>query len=344
MHRSLLLLLVLFVAVGIGLSIRYFVQFFLSVKDNKPENPATPKVDGTGKDIAGSSRTSPSPPLERPSLSHLRSRSRSSSESIIPKIIWTFWDSDDIPELTRLCMKTWKFYNPDHEIILLSKQNVADYIDDIDFWNLPHVDIPQRLADFIRIHVLKRYGGVWCDASIVCCESFDWIHGLSPTYDFVGFQYGFNEKIPFVDSYFFATAKEGAFVSEWCAEFMRMNNFETVSQYISEIESMGVDLRRLNDKCYLSFQAAAQKVVQKDRFPVHRLYLLNGLETSYYYKLRNQQNPERALIDWCTNPSMYKDRLLIKMTRRERAVLDRDTVLKHMVYESIKRIVLNQVP
>ena len=39
-----------------------------------------------------------------------------SNTNNIPKIIWSFWDSKDIPDFVQKCIDGWKKHNPDFEI------------------------------------------------------------------------------------------------------------------------------------------------------------------------------------------------------------------------------------
>ena len=56
----------------------------------------------------------------------------------IPKRIWTFWNSKKLPITVENCIKTWKFMNPDYEIIILNTKNVNKWIPDVKVLNLTH--------------------------------------------------------------------------------------------------------------------------------------------------------------------------------------------------------------
>ncbi len=84
----------------------------------------------------------------------------------VPKIIWTYWDNPDtIPKTVKLCMESWKKYNPNYTIRLLTKANYSEYI------NIPNTiathplmnDMPQRFADLVRCYAIAEHGGVWVD-------------------------------------------------------------------------------------------------------------------------------------------------------------------------------------
>lgn len=86
---------------------------------------------------------------------------------MFPKIIWHYWEQgwDNAPFVVQECLKSLKHYAPDWEIINLDKKSLNNYID------LPSKifkieDFPiQPISDLIRILLLKKYGGVWIDAT-----------------------------------------------------------------------------------------------------------------------------------------------------------------------------------
>ena len=74
------------------------------------------------------------------------------------------WDS--APEIVQLCLESWKYHNPEWDIVLLDKGNIKQYVD-LDKV-LPKTfmeNTPAGYSDVLRIALLKEYGGVWADAT-----------------------------------------------------------------------------------------------------------------------------------------------------------------------------------
>ncbi len=94
------------------------------------------------------------------------------------KIIWFLWfqGKEHAPEVVKLCFESWVKMNPDWEFIFLDDKNLKQYVD-IDFiLNKDHKFLPQTKADIIRVHLLKKYGGVWADATCYCQKPLNfWI-------------------------------------------------------------------------------------------------------------------------------------------------------------------------
>jgi hypothetical protein len=93
------------------------------------------------------------------------------------KAIWIYWAQgwDAAPELIKQCKRSWEYYNTGWNIHFLDDSNLTDYFD-IDSWipNLQQKDIGlSAKSDIIRINLLRKYGGVWADATLWCHKPLD---------------------------------------------------------------------------------------------------------------------------------------------------------------------------
>lgn len=100
----------------------------------------------------------------------------SSDENIakpVPKIVWTCWlqGMENAPYMVKCCIGSQKKALPDYEHRILTLENYHQWVD------LPgYIEkkfqkgrIPRALfTDLLRLAVLKKYGGVWLDASVLC--------------------------------------------------------------------------------------------------------------------------------------------------------------------------------
>ncbi|MFG6431218.1 glycosyltransferase family 32 protein [Roseateles sp. LYH14W] len=95
-------------------------------------------------------------------------------ETEIPKVIWTYWQTEPAPDFIVACLENWRRFAPDHEIRLLHRASALDWLPGLraDFDTLP----AYRQADWLRIQLLARHGGVWMDASILLARDLDWLH------------------------------------------------------------------------------------------------------------------------------------------------------------------------
>ena len=93
----------------------------------------------------------------------------------IPKIIWTFWDSDDIPFVVQECIETWVQTNPDYIINILSRSTLHKFLPNNNVFSFRHcINNIQKATDFIRLQLLYKYGGFWLDATIILNGSLNY--------------------------------------------------------------------------------------------------------------------------------------------------------------------------
>jgi len=229
----------------------------------------------------------------------------------IPNIIWTFWDGK-IPDIVNKCIDTWKIHNPKYEIIILNKENLRKYLPEIDFSKMKNIETPEHFSDMVRIHILAKNGGIWCDASIICLKPFDWIKELRNKEDseFVGFYIDsftsdeYKKKAPVIENWFFACIKNSEFVCDWRDECKRITEFESRKKYLENIKSSNINFQNIGMNEYLAMHISAQKVLQSDK--KYKLSLIKAEDDAFKYLTQNGWDSKKAvknLVD-CTNESI----------------------------------------
>lgn len=85
-------------------------------------------------------------------------------------VIWQYWAQgmENVPPLVRICMESVdKYATPDYQIIRLSDDNLANYIE-IPDWLEKRRESGQisvaHFSDILRCMLLATYGGLWLDA------------------------------------------------------------------------------------------------------------------------------------------------------------------------------------
>ena len=259
----------------------------------------------------------------------------------IPKIIWTYWDGTT-PDVINKCIDTWKKHNPTYEIIILNKNNLNKYLPEVDFSKMKNIENPAHFSDMVRIHILAKNGGIWCDASIICLKSFDWINELrnEENSEFVGFYIDsftipqYKDKSPVIENWFFACIKGSEFVSNWRDEYKRITDFESRKQYLENVKSSNIDFQNIGMNEYLAMHISAQKVLQSDK--KYKLSLIKAEDDAFKYLTQNGWDSKKAvknLVD-CTNESIkttsscsFLQGKIIKLRGDERKEIDRDAQL-----------------
>jgi len=84
----------------------------------------------------------------------------------LPKRIWSYWDSDPPESILKIykdraeLLQSW-------DVRLITNKTLPEYIDTSNFPSKYDSHIPPHKADYIRLRLLKEYGGIWMDASII---------------------------------------------------------------------------------------------------------------------------------------------------------------------------------
>jgi hypothetical protein len=243
----------------------------------------------------------------------------------IPKKIWTYWDNPDkIPKTVKMCMESWKKYNPDYEIILLTRKNYKGYINiPTDISSHVHFRSPHLFIDLLRLWTLTEHGGIWCDPTILMNSPLngDW---LFPKYaEFSGFYIDTFTQLkdsPVIEPWFLAANKGSQFIRKWRDEFTQIVYFQSVSEYINGRKKMGVDFQKIPNPDYLAGHIAVQKVLQIDKYPRDTLILKKAEDGPFKYLVDAKWNTDKALRLACSS-QIYKIPIIM-FRKEERIELD----------------------
>lgn len=100
----------------------------------------------------------------------------------IERNVWMLWlqGFEAAPDLVKICSETWIRLNPGWKVHLLSRETLAEYLDDQFANELYSLSLPpQKTANLVRLYLITRYGGVWADADCYCTRPLDqWLPPL----------------------------------------------------------------------------------------------------------------------------------------------------------------------
>ena len=159
------------------------------------------------------------------------------------KIIWTAWlqGFEDMPQVVQKCIKSVKKNAGNYEVKVITLKNIHEYI------NInPKIESeftkgnikPAHFTDYIRMGLLKEYGGVWLDATLFMIKPLDdsiWRQKLqlwNTVYDVT------NKKceyiaIPFVEEFNngFLVGKKGATFYQFALEITEKILLDKISKF-----------------------------------------------------------------------------------------------------------------
>ncbi|MEM9822418.1 MAG: capsular polysaccharide synthesis protein, partial [Bacteroidota bacterium] len=140
----------------------------------------------------------------------------------LPRKIWFLWlqGFDQMPELVSKCYRSWCKHHPDWEVIFLDENNVTQFIDVKSIIeDRPSIIHRVSQSEIIRINLLRKYGGVWVDATCFCQQALDdWL-------------------FPYLESGFFAFHRPGIdrMLSSWFLAALPGNDLvEIYSETVNE--------------------------------------------------------------------------------------------------------------
>ena len=100
------------------------------------------------------------------------------SQSFDNRMIWVCWlqGEANMPDIVRACYKSVRANADGREVVLITNENVEKYIsipkfikDKVNNGKMSRT----HFADYIRISLLKNYGGLWIDATVLVTDKIN---------------------------------------------------------------------------------------------------------------------------------------------------------------------------
>ena len=126
--------------------------------------------------------------LSRPGrTAHVPPRAASTTVAAKENTLWLYWENipgKQKPNYIELCHETIK-KNAHIPTIILNPDNVLLYLPTLRT-DLNKLSIPQK-ADYIRLAILQKYGGMWLDSDIIVHKSLKPLIQKLKKHDYIGF-------------------------------------------------------------------------------------------------------------------------------------------------------------
>ena len=198
----------------------------------------------------------------------------------LPKIIWKYWEERDMSILVndKTPNKIVKINenlikqseSSGWEVRMLTPKTVLDYVDmehlPKNFYNLGI----QHKADYYRMYLLEKYGGLWMDASIIV-NDFSKIEELyKRSIDVKSqltvfkkmYEWEQDKKYPIIENWFIMAPKKSPIITLWFNEYKKAIEIG-FKKYRESLENDNVDLQGIYST-YHTQHLCIQKVLQKD--------------------------------------------------------------------------------
>ena len=210
----------------------------------------------------------------------------------IPKMVWMYWDSEDIDSnLQRFILKVQEL-NKDYKVVILNRITVFDYLPDLKFNEEVYLS-PAHKSDVIRLCLLRDYGGIWIDVTTVFFQDLSWVQKKinDYPYDLIGFfrkvsTQDFNR--PVIENWFLAAPPNNKFIKDWLTEFLPIADIGSTKFYdLMKSRSDFFDIKqRIDNTGYLLSYLAAHIVMKNNDYS---FFLRCCEENAFFYQ---------RIVDW----------------------------------------------
>lgn len=187
----------------------------------------------------------------------------------VPKIVWSYWDSNP-PNSVQQILDHNQTKLSGWNCRFLNSETLKNYLDSKEFPKEYNNLKPQHQADYIRLALLKKYGGVWLDSSIIL-NSEEELNRMRREMVATGselavFSLGEPEET-YVENWFIMAPKGSLVVNVWFKEYdssVRMGFLK----YKKELYARGIHIneriyKKDDDIVYLTQHACFQAVFQQ---------------------------------------------------------------------------------
>ncbi len=209
------------------------------------------------------------------------------SVSAIPPIVWAYWGGPTMPPLIERCIANWHRLNPGVQIRVLNEQTAPAWAG----------EFPASLtgagatlhADWLRLALLHRHGGIWLDASTFLTQPLDWVfaqHAASGS-DLVAYflgRYTQDASTPVVENWFLAAPPGSRFIADLYREFTEQVLVLGGASYAKKLAAQGGYaqlLQGIDMPEYLSMHLGMQRLLRSGT--PYRLSLQRAEDGPFFY-------------------------------------------------------------
>ena len=242
----------------------------------------------------------------------------------LPRTIWSYWHDPNIPSSLRKILSERQAVLSTWEHRVLNEVTVYDYIAREEF---PHKynDLGhQHKADWIRLYLLKRYGGCWMDASILVNRSEEiedmYTMSVKNQSELTAYSTGTND---YIENFFLMAPLESNIIRVWFDEFTEAVEIGFLAYKKKVFSKIDVSYLygRDNDDVYLTQHACLQYVLRTQISYTPNLYMKNVWESMYKYQGEcNHDN--KCVVDKLKTTPKGLQPANIKLTRFNRTFFD----------------------
>jgi hypothetical protein len=231
-----------------------------------------------------------------------------------------------MPSLVSDIIKNRKIILSKYYHILLTEDNIYKFIKKNDIPSNFNILIPAHKADWIRLYLLNKYGGIWIDASIIINNSFVFEQMFIDSNDkhaqLTAFYFG-NDPYAYIENWFIIAPKNSYIIKKWLDEFEYAINI-SFKNYKDNIINIGIIVSQIYvygpEDTYLTMHAALQRLIQGNEIDKSDILLYNACDTMFNIHCKCNWNDECIKMK-LNNPNEIKNIPFIKLRSNDRNLI-----------------------
>lgn len=189
---------------------------------------------------------------------------------VLPKVVWTHWDSENPPEHVLKTIERMRKMLPDWQVNFITTDQFLSSINQEEIPSNFNTLRVEHQADWIRLKLLKHYGGCWIDSGVILNQSINPLYRdcASNKADLLVFKIlgtQTNPQFPIAENWFIMAPPQSPMIILWLEEYEKAIRMG-FKRYKSIMKEEGVDLQKLMNNpgdVYLTQHGCYQKVIQK---------------------------------------------------------------------------------
>ncbi len=246
----------------------------------------------------------------------------------IPKVAWSYWDNNTPPIITRIIEERGKAM-PDWNIRLLTEATIRNYIDLSTAPKGYEMLKPQHKADWIRLKLLEKYGGLWLDSSIIVNngsainEMYE--DAVSRRAELVTFTLDKPTAEEYIENWFIMAPLRSRVIRDWLAEYEKAITME-FPKYRKHIMGQGLKISediysKGKESVYLTQHACIQVVLKRRHLLRPKLRVLLYPAERNMFKVQIGCNWKyKCIIDNISNNPQVNKLPFIKLRGGEKTI------------------------
>lgn len=244
----------------------------------------------------------------------------------LPKIAWSYWDSNT-PAIITTIIEQRRLAMPDWKIHLLNDNTIGQFIDMGSAPTGYNKLSKQHKADWIRLKLLEKYGGLWLDSSIIINSGA----AINEMYNEAVITHAnlvtFTLKRPtpteYIENWFIMAPKKSIVVKLWLKEYEKAITMG-FSNYRAFVLSQNIKISKeiyseKPDAVYLTQHACIQ-VVLKHRLTQSVNILLYPAELNMFKVQIGCKWDYKCIIDTISNSPEVRKLPFIKLRGGEKTI------------------------